>query len=56
MKKLLALVLSIAMVLTMFSGTLGVFAADTTTLTPKAYNGSLPQSSATASRISVSPS
>lgn len=47
MKKLLALVLSIAMVLTMFSGTLGVFAEETATVvTPAAYDGVLPQSTA----------
>ena len=48
MKKLLALVLSIAMVLTMFSGTLGVFAAEgngsVTTLS--GYEGIMPDSAA----------
>jgi len=46
MKKLLALVLSLCLVLTMFSGAIGVFADDAASLTPSVYSGSLPQSSA----------
>ncbi len=61
MKKLLALILSITMLLTMFSGTLATFAdtTDSSVLTMSAYDGTLPASAAGAfgfedpSKISV---